>query len=300
MGPTPEIQGIVRISDYLLVNYREFRELGDGRPDDSNDDVAARLLGQFDSERSVVIVKRPTGIWSYWREGEKVISDFYAQVPLPVEEVEDATGAGDVFAAGLLIVLTNDKLQVELGSLLGMQLARHKLRYVGSAGHAQFAEVTRDFISSLDAERRTRLQPKGVFIAHGANSEWLAVQRFIEERFNLPVYSFESSSWGGRQVTDALANYLEKCSFAICVLTAEDFTGDGRKLARQNVVHEVGLFQGRHGFDRVMVLAEEGCNFVPQATNPYTISFPHNGINQTFYRLAEMIRSQGFGAVEGT
>ncbi|MGH4015018.1 MAG: PfkB family carbohydrate kinase [Pseudonocardiaceae bacterium] len=298
VDPTPEIQGIVRISDYLLVNYREFRELGEAGTDDSNDDVAARLLGRFDSERSVVIVKRPTGISSYWRDGEKVISDFYPQVPLSIEEVEDATGAGDVFAAGLLIVLTNDKLQVELGSLLGMRLARHKLRYVGSAGHAQFAEVTREFISSLDAERRTRLQPKGVFIAHGANPEWLAVQRFIEERFNLPVYSFESSSWGGHQVTEALANYLEKCSFAICVLTAEDFTGDGRKLARQNVVHEVGLFQGRHGFDRVMVLAEEGCNFVPQAAKPHTISFPHNGIDRTFYRLAEMIRSQGFGAAE--
>ncbi len=122
VDPAQEIQGIVRISDYLLVNYREFRELGEYRSDDSNDDVAARLLGRFDSERSVIIVKRPTGIWSYWREGEKIISDFYPQVPLPLEEVEDATGAGDVFAAGLLIVLTNDKLQVELGSLLGMRL----------------------------------------------------------------------------------------------------------------------------------------------------------------------------------
>lgn len=297
--PAQEIQEIVSISDYLLLNYREFRELGECGSDASNDDVAARLLGRFDSERSVIIVKRPTGIWSYWREGEKIVSDFYPQVPLPLEEVEDATGAGDVFAAGLLIVLTNDKLQVELGSLLGMRLARHKLRYVGSAGHAQFAEVTQDFISSLDVERRTSLQPKGVFIAHGANPEWLAVQRFIEERFNLPVYSFESSSWGGREVTEALANYLERCSLAICVLTVEDFTGDGRKLARQNVVHEVGLFQGRHGFDRVVVLAEEGCNFVPQAANPYTISFPHNGIDQTFYRLAEMIRSRGFRAAEG-
>jgi hypothetical protein len=99
-------------------------------------------------------------------------------------------------------------------------------------------------------------------------------------------------------VTEALADYLERCSFAICVLTAEDFTGDGRRLARQNVVHEVGLFQGRHGFDRVMVLAEEGCDFVPQAAEPYTISFPHNGISRTFYQLDEMIRSQGFSAAE--
>jgi sugar/nucleoside kinase (ribokinase family) len=295
---TPEVGELVRMSDYLLVNYREFRELSQCGPENSDDEAATRLLARFYNEDSTVIVKRPTGIWSYRRQNGATAGNFYAQVPLPIEEVEDATGAGDVFAAGLLIVLTSDRLQIELGSLLGMRLARHKLRYVGSSGHAQFAEVTKDFISRLDTERRTGLLPKGVFIAHGANPEWMAVQRFIEERFELPVYSFESGSWVGRQVTEALADYMERCSFAICVLTAEDFTGDGRRLARQNVVHEVGLFQGRHGFDRVLVLAENGCDFVPQAAKPYTIWFPHNSIEQTFYHLTEMIRSQGFESTE--
>ena len=293
-GRTPEVAELVRLSDYLLVNYREFRELAGCAADQPDEVAAACLLDEFRGDRGVVIVKRSTGIWAYRREGGAMVDNFYPQVPLPTEDIEDATGAGDVFAAGLLIVLTSDRLQIELGSLLGMRLARHKLRYVGSAGHAQFADVTREFISRLDTERRTGELPRGVFIAHGANPEWLAVQRFIEDRFQLPVYSFESRSWGGRQVTEALADYLERCSFAICVLTAEDFTGDGRRLARQNVVHEVGLFQGRHGFDRVLVLAEEGCDFVPQAAQPYTIWFPHNGIERTYYRLAEMIRTQGF------
>jgi sugar/nucleoside kinase (ribokinase family) len=295
---TLEIEGLIEISDYLLVNYREFHELGGYKADEPDEEVAGRLLRRFSNDRGFVIVKRPTGIWSYRREDGKVVSDFYAQIPLEVEEVKDATGAGDVFAAGLLIVLTSDRLQVELGSLLGMRLARHKLRYVGSAGHGQFAQVTRDFISNLDRQRRSDGQPKGVFIAHGANPEWLAVRRFIEERFELPVHSFESSSWGGRQITEALSDYLERCGFAICVLTPEDLSGDGRHLARQNVIHEVGLFQGRHGFDRVLVLAEDGCEFVPRTAKPYTIFFPHNGIDRTFYRLSEMIRSQGFGYAE--
>ena len=29
--------------------------------------------------------------------------------------------------------------------------------------------------------------------------------------------------------------------------------------ARMNVIHEVGLFQGRLGFERAIVLLEEGC-----------------------------------------
>lgn len=291
--PTPQVNEIVRISDFLLVNYREFCELGGRAADDTSDDVAGRLLERFNNDQGTVIVKRSTGIWSYRRQSDKVVSDFYPQITLPAEEVEDATGAGDVFAAGLLIVLTCDRLQVELGSLLGMRLARHKLRYVGSAGHSQFAEVARDFISRLDNERRTSMLPKGVFVAHGTNPEWLVVQRFIEDRFELPVYSFESSSWGGCQVTEVLTDYLDRCGLAVCVLTADDFTGDGRRFARQNVIHEVGLFQGRHGFDRVLVLAEDGCDFIPPAAKPHTIWFPPNGIERTFYRLAEMIRLHG-------
>lgn len=298
IGPTPAIEGLLRISDYLLVNYREFCALGQRVGDESEEDVAARLLARFDSDRSVVLVKNPNGIRSYRREDSKVRSDFYAQVPLSNEEIEDATGAGDVFAAGLLTVLTYDRIQVELGSLLGMRLAAHKLRFVGSAGNAQFAEITQDFISSMDTLRRNPPVRKGVFIAHGANREWLAVQHFIEERFSLPVYTFESRSWSGRQVTEALTDYLDRCSLAICVLTAEDLTEDGQVLARQNVIHEVGLFQGRHGFDRVTVLAEEGCDFVPQAAQSRTIAFPRNEIHRTFYQLAEMIRSQDFGTEE--
>jgi len=74
--------------------------------------------------------------------------------------------------------------------------------------------------------------------------------RLCGEYFGLPVFAFESDSWAGLQVTEALSEYLERCSFAICVLTAEDQGYDGDRHARQNVIHEVGLFQGRYGFDR--------------------------------------------------
>ncbi|ASW57832.1 ribokinase [Plantactinospora sp. KBS50] len=294
VGGTADVEGLLGLSDYLLVNYREFRALGRHAEGESDEIVAGRLIARMGGA-GIVLIKLPAGVWAYRRERGKLLGDFYAQTPLMSAEIADDTGAGDVFAAGLLTVLTSDKLQVELGSLLGMRLARHKLRYVGSAGHAQFAEVTRDFIGSAAGERRTAGTPRGVFIAHGAHPEWLAVQRFIADRFELPVYSFESGAWGGRSVTEALADYLERCSFAVCVLTAEDFTGDGRRLARQNVIHEVGLFQGRHGFDRVAVLAEEGCDFVPPAAAPYTITFPPHGIGTAFYQLAEMIVAQGVG-----
>jgi predicted nucleotide-binding protein len=247
-----------------------------------------------------VIVKRATGVWSHRRDDGRLQSEFYPHTPLPAEEIEDATGAGDVFAAGLLIVLASHRMQIELGALLGMQLARHKLRYVGNTGHAQFAKVTRDFIRTLDAERRSATHLTGIFISHGTNPEWFAVQRFLEDRFDSPVHSFESAPWGGREISEAITKYLERCGLSVCVLTAEDFTGDGRKFARQNVIHEVGLFQGQHGFDSVVLLVEEGCDFVPQAAAAYTIYFPQNRIHRAFYQLAEIIKSHGFPAKDDT
>jgi len=38
---------------------------------------------------------------------------------------------------------------------------------------------------------------------------------------------------------------LGKTSFAILVMTGEDKIEDGEMRARQNVVHELGLFQGK-------------------------------------------------------
>jgi predicted nucleotide-binding protein len=42
-------------------------------------------------------------------------------------------------------------------------------------------------------------------------------------------------------------------------MTAEDERADGKLNARLNVVHEIGLFQGRRGFNRAIILLEEGC-----------------------------------------
>ncbi|MGW4893336.1 PfkB family carbohydrate kinase [Kitasatospora sp. NPDC004240] len=292
--PSRDIFDMCALSTYLLLNHREFHELGKRGESDTDEDVAARLLRRLADERGVLIVKRRTGIHTWRSESGKAIEEFYPQVVLADDQIEDATGAGDVFAAGLLAVLTSDRLQVELGSLLGMTLARHKLRYVGSHGHGQLAAVTKDFIRSHDAARRSAARPAGVFVAHGRSPEWLAVKAFVEQRFGLPVYSFESDSWGSRPVTEALADYLQRCSFAICVLTAEDATGDGQLVARQNVIHEIGLFQGQYGFDRVFVLAEEGCESVPPPAVPYTSTFPRHGIDRSFWHLDRALQNQGF------
>jgi sugar/nucleoside kinase (ribokinase family) len=293
-APTPAVAGLIRVSDFLLLNHREFKALGEHVDGDSDKKVAEKLMRRFGTGDAALIVKRTDGVLACRQRGEVVEVERFSQTPLPPGEIRDATGAGDIFAAGLLAVLAGDRMQVELGSFLGMQLARHKLRYVGTQGHAELAEITKRFIQSRDAERREVPLARGVFVAHGSGEQWHLLKEFIEQECGLPVYAFESGAWESRNVTEALAQCLDSCSFAVCVLTGEDATQDGRRLPRQNVIHEAGLFQGRYGFDRVMLLVEEGCDFVADSSGLVTATFPQNAIEAVFWRLHKMIRTEGF------
>jgi len=293
VAPNPAVAGLMQLTDFLLLNSHEFKALGDYRDGDSEAEVASRLLRRLDNGRSVVVVKRTDGVLSCRWGADGVEVELFSQTPLPTGEIRDSTGAGDIFAAGLLAVVAGDRMQVELGSFLGMRLARHKLQYVGSQGHAGLAEITSEFIRSRDSERRRVPLARGVFVAHGGGEQWHVLKEFIEQECGLPAYAFESGAWESRNVTEALAQYLDRCSFAVCVLTAEDATEDGRRLPRQNVIHEVGLFQGRYGFDRVLLLVEEGCDFVGSPSLG-TATFPPNAIETAFWRLFKMIRTDGF------
>jgi sugar/nucleoside kinase (ribokinase family) len=289
---TPEIEGILAVTDFLLVNSREFRDIGGHSAGETDEAVAGRLLRKS-GERMTVIVKRPDGVISFGLHRDGVRRAFHPQLAtLSNQEVKDATGAGDVFAAGLLAAIASDRQSIELGSALGMALARHKLRFVGTHGHGGFANIARHFVARREAERRGEATPRGVFVAHGGNPQWRAVKAFVEEDMRLPVFSFESGVWSGTQVTDALDDLLARCGFAVCVLTAEDLGTDGEWRARQNVIHEVGLFQGRYGFDRVILLVEEGIRAVPRTAEPFTVTFPRNRIDTAFWRLRRMFRTQ--------
>jgi sugar/nucleoside kinase (ribokinase family) len=67
--------------------------------------------------------------------------------------VRDPTGAGDVFAAGVLAALARDATTVSDGIALGMRLARRKLRHVGAAGHPGFARLTRRCLGTTASAR---------------------------------------------------------------------------------------------------------------------------------------------------
>src|SRR5258706_2456350 len=83
---------------------------------------------------------------------------------------------------------------------------------------------------------------QSVFIGHGRSPLWARLQLYLQGELGLRVINFESESRTGESVVSILAKMLGEANFAILILTAEDETATGSMRARQNVIHEVGLF----------------------------------------------------------
>ncbi len=87
---------------------------------------------------------------------------------------------------------------------------------------------------------------------------------------------------------------LDASAIAFLVLTAEDEQADGSLSARQNVIHEAGLFQGRLGFMRAIVLLEEGCEEFSNIQGLGQIRFPTGRISAAFEEVRQVLEREGF------
>jgi predicted nucleotide-binding protein len=98
-----------------------------------------------------------------------------------------------------------------------------------------------------------------IFIGHGRSAVWRDLRDFVRDRLELEWEEFNRESPAGLSTKERLEAMLDNAVFAFLVMTAEDETADHRMHARANVIHEAGLFQGRLGFQRAIVLLEDGC-----------------------------------------
>ena len=132
-----------------------------------------------------------------------------------------------------------------------------------------------------------------VFIGHGQSPVWRELKAFLEDRVGLTVEEFNSVSAAGVPTVGRLAEMLDAATFAFLVMTAEDEQPDGTVNARLNVVHEVGLFQGRLGFERAIVLLEDGCEEFSNITGLGQIRFPAGDVTSKFEEVRMVLAREG-------
>ncbi len=162
---------------------------------------------------------------------------------------------------------------------------------------AEVAERAAAHIERLEAERlQTAPLTAGerIFIGHGRSLLWRELKDFISERLGLPWDEFNRVPVAGVTNIARLSEMLNHAGIALLVLTAEDETADGKERARQNVVHEAGLFQGRLGFARAIVLLEEGCEEFSNIHGLGQIRFPSGKISASFEEVRAVLEREGF------
>jgi predicted nucleotide-binding protein len=138
---------------------------------------------------------------------------------------------------------------------------------------------------------RTPAQQK-VFIGHGHSSEWLKLKNFLNERLHLNVEEFNSTSAAGVSTTERLNEMLEAAGFAFLVLTGEDEQATGKFNPRLNVIHEAGLFQGKLGFKKAIILKEEGCEDFSNVHGLTDIRFPKGKIDAAFEQVRGVLERE--------
>lgn len=135
---------------------------------------------------------------------------------------------------------------------------------------------------------------KRVFIGHGRSLEWLRLKSFLTDDLSLDCDEFNIEPTPGIHTTDRLEAMLSQAGMAFLVMTAEDRHADGTVHARENVVHEVGLFQGRLGSRRAIVMLEDGCSKFSNLDGLTLIFFPPNDIRARFEDVRRVLKREGF------
>jgi len=145
------------------------------------------------------------------------------------------------------------------------------------------------------AQKKTKLERIGtnVFIGHGRSPIWKDLKDFIQERLALPWDEFNRVPIAGITNIARLSEMLDAACIAFLVMTGEDEQADGKTHARMNVIHEAGLFQGRLGFTRAIVLLEEGCEEFSNIHGLGQIRFPKDNIKAIFEEVRLVLEREG-------
>lgn len=154
---------------------------------------------------------------------------------------------------------------------------------------AQLERLARDIDQIFEIRANSELvppavevRPQRVFISHGRSPDWREVQAYIDRDIKLPTLELAQEPNQGMTILGKLVEAAEQCDCAVIVMTGDDLDADGQARARENVIHEIGFFQGKYGLSRVVLLHEEGVNIPTNIQGLVYTPFPKGVVQATF------------------
>lgn len=214
-------------------------------------------------------VNLPDGQWRFDDENE-----FYAAVPQ---------------GTGHAVIIDSRSVSIHL-----TQHRRSAVVEVRAPTRAYVQRIFSPFDNMQGAEAVPADSPV-VFIGHGRSPAWKDLRDHLRDQHDYRVESYESGARAGHSIRDILESMAQKSSFALLVMTGEDLQDSGALRARQNVIHEAGIFQGRLGFSRAIILLEEGVEQFSNVQGVQYIAFAKDRIRETYGDVLATLRRE-FGA----
>lgn len=129
-----------------------------------------------------------------------------------------------------------------------------------------------------------------VFISHGSSNEWYKLQAYLEKDIECQTLELAQEPNIGRTILQKLYQEAEKCSVAVIVMTGDDIIASNEMRARENVMHEIGFFQGLYGLGNIVLLHEDGVNIPTNIQGLVYIPFPKNTVEATFGALLKELK----------
>src|SRR5260370_13966080 len=131
-----------------------------------------------------------------------------------------------------------------------------------------------------------------VFIGHGQDPQWRDLKDHLHEKHGYEIEAYEIGSRSGHTIRDILEEMMEESTFALLVMTSENEKKDGKLLVPHNIVHQTGLFQGKLGFSRAIILLEEGTDEFSNIHGIQQIRFSKSKIKESFGDVLAVLKRE--------
>jgi predicted nucleotide-binding protein len=197
-------------------------------------------------------------------------------------------------------IMTRDAQALEGGAqAAGHQIALANVRHIKSPYQVakKLATVCERLGRHLEGEEPTAAKAviqlgSKVFIGHGgASAEYLKLGVWLGDQ-GLVWEVFDRKPTAGMSTKERLLEMLDNAQIAFLLMTPEDEDAEGKMKARANVIHEVGLFQGRLGWMKAIVLLEEDCEEFSNIEGIGQIRYPRGNINAAFDEIRQVLQRE--------
>jgi predicted nucleotide-binding protein len=173
---------------------------------------------------------------------------------IPTQEFIDLDYKNEILTISLELSLLYDSYNDILHTIIRyLKIDENRIILKDNIKNKDNTEIIKDNEDmNTNVERKMR-----IFVSHGRDTDWRLLKDELQDTHGYIIDYFEKGQSFSKYTFEVLEEKLNLNDIAIIVFSAEDKHQDDDRLhARENVIHEAGLFQGKRGRRNVILLVE--------------------------------------------